>query len=91
MFDLGPEKLVIVLAVAFIVLGPKELPGAARRLGELMHQLRALQDRVRSELHTALDPSELSSDTPTNEQDTDPSQTAPPEHVGLPDDPASFQ
>jgi hypothetical protein len=57
-----------------------------------MHQFRALQDRVRSELHTALDPSELSSDTPTNEQETDRSETAePPEHVGLPDDRVSFQ
>jgi Tat protein translocase TatB subunit len=62
MFDLGPEKLLIILAVVFIVLGPKELPGAARKLGEVMHQLRSLQDRVRSELNSALDPRELSSE-----------------------------
>jgi Sec-independent protein translocase protein TatA len=92
MFDLGPEKLVIVLAVAFIMLGPRELPGAARRLGALMHQLRSLQDRVRSELHTALDTREVSPDTASNEQEPDPIPTvALPEHVGLPDTPATFQ
>ncbi len=52
MFDIGPEKLLLILAVAFIVLGPKELPTAARSVGSALRRLRALQEDFRAELHT---------------------------------------
>jgi Sec-independent protein translocase protein TatA len=36
MFNLGPEKLMMVLLVALIVLGPDKLPNAARQVGRYL-------------------------------------------------------
>jgi Sec-independent protein translocase protein TatA len=54
-FDLGPEKLLLVLAAVFIFLGPKELPAAARKVGEVLRYLRSLEDTIRTEVGSALD------------------------------------
>lgn len=51
MFDLSPEKLLVILIIALIVLGPERLPKAARSLGKVLAQARAatagMQDEVR--------------------------------------------
>lgn len=55
MLDLSPDKLLMLAVVALVVLGPNRLPGAARTLGRLVGQLRAmsgsLQEEVREALH----------------------------------------
>ena len=58
MFELGPEKVFVILAAAFVLLGPKELPAAARKIGATMQQLRSLQDALRAEVTNALDSAE---------------------------------
>jgi Sec-independent protein translocase protein TatA len=42
MFDISPEKLVVFLVIALVVLGPGRLSEAARALGRLRAQLRQL-------------------------------------------------
>lgn len=42
MFDISPEKIVVVLLIALVVLGPGRLAEAARALGRLRAQLRQL-------------------------------------------------
>jgi Sec-independent protein translocase protein TatA len=42
MFDVGPEKIAVVLIVALLVLGPGRLAEAARTLGRARAQLRQL-------------------------------------------------
>ena len=76
MFDIGPEKLLLVLAAVFIFLGPKELPAAARTIGDGLRKLRALQDTLRTELGSALD---LSTQQP-------PTPQLPPQADGSPQD-----
>ncbi len=39
-FNVGPMELIIVLAIALIVIGPKKLPGAARSLGHGMREFK---------------------------------------------------
>ncbi|MCL2394563.1 MAG: twin-arginine translocase TatA/TatE family subunit [Acidimicrobiaceae bacterium] len=41
MFDISPEKIVIVLIIALVVLGPGRLSDSARALGRARAQLRA--------------------------------------------------
>jgi len=53
-FDLGPDKILMVLAVACICLGPKELPAAARRIGQIVRQVRSWQDQLRAELESVV-------------------------------------
>jgi len=55
MFDLGPEKLLFVLAIAFVVLGPEQLPDIARKLGAGMRYWHSFQDELRSHAHSVLD------------------------------------
>jgi Sec-independent protein translocase protein TatA len=55
MFEIGPEKIMVILAVVFIFLGPKELPGAVRKISVAMRKLRSLQDDLRAELGSVLE------------------------------------
>ena len=54
MFDLGPEKIMMILAAVCIFLGPKELPVAARKIGAATRQLRSWQDALRAEVSSVL-------------------------------------
>ncbi len=40
-FQVGPLELVVVLAIALIVLGPKKLPEVGRSLGRGMREFRS--------------------------------------------------
>ncbi|WP_448584976.1 Sec-independent protein translocase protein TatB [Thermaurantiacus sp.] len=48
MFDLGWSELGLVAAVALLVIGPKELPGALRQLGRWVGKARAMSRHVRA-------------------------------------------
>jgi sec-independent protein translocase protein TatA len=37
---IGPLELVVVLALALLILGPKRLPGAARSVGQGMREFK---------------------------------------------------
>lgn len=50
MFGMSISEIVLILAVALIVLGPKNLPKVARKLGSLMGQVQ----RMTSDLSTAI-------------------------------------
>ncbi len=42
MFDIGPEKLVLLAFLALVLLGPERLPGLARDAGRLLRTLREM-------------------------------------------------
>ena len=54
-FNVGPEKVVLVLLIALIVLGPRELPDAARKMGNIVRELRRMSAGFEHELRSALD------------------------------------
>ena len=47
---LSPAKLLVILVVALIVLGPEKLPQVARQLGALWGDFRAFRDRLESQV-----------------------------------------
>ncbi len=51
----SPIHILIVLTVALLVLGPKELPKMVRAGAKIMRDLRALRARLDEELHAMLD------------------------------------
>lgn len=51
MFDIGAEELLLIIVVAVIVIGPKELPAALRVVGRFVGKLR----RISSHFRTGLD------------------------------------
>jgi sec-independent protein translocase protein TatB len=54
MGGLDPGKVLIILLVAVIVLGPERLPKAARQLGVAWRELTRLRERLESEVRSAM-------------------------------------
>lgn len=50
MFGIGMPELLLILALALIVLGPKKLPEIARALGKSMAEFRRATDDLKEEL-----------------------------------------
>lgn len=51
MFGIGTTELVLIVVVLALILGPRNLPKAARKAGEVKREL----DRMRGSLTSALD------------------------------------
>lgn len=53
MFNLDPAKVLVVLVVALVVLGPDKLPRAARQVGAAWNQLRQWRARLEEDVRGA--------------------------------------
>lgn len=49
MFNIGASELIVILLIAFIVVGPKDLPKIARALGKAVRSARAMVEEVKRE------------------------------------------
>ena len=49
MFNIGFSELIVVLLIAFLVVGPKDLPKVARWLGRMVKKLKQLIREVKQE------------------------------------------
>jgi Sec-independent protein translocase protein TatA len=54
MGGLDPAKVLMVLLVALVVLGPERLPRAARQLGAMWRELSRMRERLEDEVRSAL-------------------------------------
>ncbi|HZD63239.1 MAG TPA: Sec-independent protein translocase protein TatB [Xanthobacteraceae bacterium] len=59
MFEIGWGELLIIGIVALIAIGPKELPGVLRTLGQWMSKLRRMASEFQSQFHEAMREAEL--------------------------------
>ncbi len=50
MLSLSPAKLLVILVIAMIVLGPEKLPGVARQLGAAWGDIRRWRTRLENEV-----------------------------------------
>lgn len=50
MFGIGIGELIVILIIAFVVVGPEKLPQIARTLGKGFHELRRATDGLREEI-----------------------------------------
>jgi sec-independent protein translocase protein TatB len=50
MLTLSPAKILVVLVIALVVLGPEKLPGVARQMGAAWGDLRRFRARLESEV-----------------------------------------
>jgi Tat protein translocase TatB subunit len=53
-FNIGPEKLILLLVIALVVLGPKRLPDAARSVGRAVGELRRVSGHLQDEVRDVL-------------------------------------
>jgi sec-independent protein translocase protein TatB len=59
MFDIGPTELLLIVVVAVIVIGPKDLPLALRSAGRWIGKLRKMSGHFRAGIDTMVREAEL--------------------------------
>jgi sec-independent protein translocase protein TatB len=59
MFDIGWGELLLIGIVALVAIGPKELPGALRTLGQWMAKLRRMASEFQNQFHEAMREAEM--------------------------------
>src|SRR5437667_7444006 len=59
MFDIGWGELLLIGIVALIAIGPKELPGALRALGQWVAKIRRMASEFQNQFHEAMREAEL--------------------------------
>src|SRR5689334_647191 len=59
MFDIGWSELLLIAVVALVVIGPKELPGALRTLGQWMTKIRRMASEFQTQFQDAIREAEL--------------------------------
>jgi sec-independent protein translocase protein TatB len=59
MFDIGWSEFLLIGIVALIVIGPKELPGALRSLGQWMGKLRRMASEFQGQFQEAMREAEM--------------------------------
>ena len=59
MFDIGWSELLLIGVVALIVIGPKELPGVLRTLGQWMTKVRRMANEFQNQFQDAIREAEL--------------------------------
>ena len=50
MFGVGTSELVIILIIALLILGPKEIPKVARTIGRGMRELQRAKDELKKNI-----------------------------------------
>ena len=59
MFDFGWGELMLIGIVALVAIGPKELPGALRTLGQWVAKVRRMANEFQNQFHEAMREAEL--------------------------------
>src|ERR1700694_3158338 len=59
MFDIGWGELVVIGIVALIAIGPKELPGVLRSLGQWMGKIRRMANEFQGQFQEAMREAEM--------------------------------
>lgn len=54
MFGIGSTELVVILVIALLVLGPKNLPKAARTVGKVMGEFRRVSTEFQRTINTEI-------------------------------------
>src|SRR5664279_3973262 len=60
MFDIGWSELVVIAVVALIAIGPKELPGVLRMIGQWMGKARRMAAEFQGQFQEAMREAEIS-------------------------------
>jgi Tat protein translocase TatB subunit len=50
MFGIGTGEILVILVIALLVLGPKELPKVARTIGKAIRELQRTKDEIRQSI-----------------------------------------
>ena len=89
MFNLGVPELLLILAVALIVFGPRKLPEIGRTLGKALGEFRRATDDLKNSIEREVRLEELKKIGPSIVPYESVSRTEPLDIAGGPADPAT--
>jgi sec-independent protein translocase protein TatB len=89
MFNVGGPEVLVILLVALIVLGPAQLPKAARQVGQVMAEIRKVSTGFQRELSSALEAEETATQPRTKPQSPGGPEDVSPAATPLEEDAAS--
>jgi Tat protein translocase TatB subunit len=78
MFNVGVGELFVILLLALIVLGPDKLPDAARKIGNVVAELRRMSSGFQDEVHSVV--SDLTRTPPASPDDDTTAVPQPERH-----------
>ena len=84
MFGIGTTEILIVLVIALLLLGPKEIPKIARTIGRGMRELERAKDELKQTIEFEDDKEETPDKKPDKEEAKDQDQTPPDDLSNLP-------
>jgi sec-independent protein translocase protein TatB len=58
MFGIGTTEILVILLIALLILGPKEIPKIARTLGRTMREFQRAKDELRHTINSEIDDEE---------------------------------
>lgn len=82
MFNVGGGEVFVILLVALIVLGPDKLPGAVRKVGQVVAEVRKISNGFQAEMRTAMLDEDASRRVGARDADRRPDE--PPSGTGRP-------
>ncbi|MCH7518123.1 MAG: twin-arginine translocase TatA/TatE family subunit [Candidatus Dadabacteria bacterium] len=85
MFGIGTSEILIVLVIALLLLGPKEIPKIARTLGRGLRELERAKDELKQSIEFEAEKDEADSKkTAENEEPSDKDSNSPDDLNNLP-------
>jgi len=92
MFGIGMTELLVILAVALIVIGPKKLPELARSLGKGLAEFRRASTEMRREFLEVAEETRIDPTPPPRARSSEPSSEPDPNEKAKPaDDPKASE
>jgi sec-independent protein translocase protein TatB len=86
MFDIGADELLLIVVVAIVVIGPKDLPRAMRLAGQWIAKVRRVSGHFRSGIETMIREAELAEmEQKWREQNEAILKANPPEPLAVPE------
>lgn len=67
MFGIGTSEILVILLIAIIILGPKEIPKIARTLGRTIREFQRVTDELKHTIDSEIDLDEEETNTQTQE------------------------
>jgi sec-independent protein translocase protein TatA len=55
----GGQEMLMILAIALVIFGPKRIPSLARSLGKVSAQIRNANRQIQREIYSNIDPEEI--------------------------------
>lgn len=81
MFGIGTTEVLIVLVIALLLLGPKEIPKIARTIGRGMRELERAKDELKQTIEFEADKDDDSAKKSEKKEPTD-QDPPPPDDLG---------